>query len=156
MMSPTKQALAEAIPYDDPPQPEERQAAPRSSVWVAGRLTAGELTIPCDVLNVSAGAEAAACKPIAGDLVAVVGDNRKMLIFPLKELPEMTRGRGVILQRYAQGGLADVATFTMAEGLSWQIGERTRTETDLKHWVGKRAQTGRKVPRGFSKNNRFA
>ncbi len=55
MMSPTKQALAEAVPYDDPPQPEERQAAPRSSVWVAGRLTAGELTIPCDVLNVSAG-----------------------------------------------------------------------------------------------------
>ena len=108
------------------------------------------------VLNVSSGAEAAACKPIAGDLVAVVGDNRKMLIFPLKDLPEMTRGRGVILQRYAKDGLADVATFTMTEGLSWQIGERTRTETDLKDWVGKRAQAGRKVPRGFSKNNRFS
>ena len=87
--------------------------------------------------------------------MAVVGDNRKLLIFPADELPEMTRGRGVILQRYNKGGLADVTSFTMEEGLSWQIGDRTRTETNLGNWVGKRAQAGRVVPRGFSKNNRF-
>jgi len=91
-----------------------------------------------------------------GDSVAVVGDNRKMLIFPLAELPEMTRGRGVMLQRYNTGGLADVVTFDSKEGLAWRIGDRTRVETDLKDWIGKRAQAGRKAPRGFPKNNRFS
>ncbi len=107
------------------------------------------------VLNLGGSAEATACAPFKGDHVAVVGDNRKLLIFPADELPEMTRGRGVILQRYNKGGLADVTSFTMKEGLSWQIGDRTRTETKLANWVGKRAQAGRVVPRGFSKNNRF-
>jgi topoisomerase IV subunit A len=107
------------------------------------------------VLNLGGSAEASACTPFKGDHVAVVGDNRKLLIFPADELPEMGRGRGVILQRYAKGGLADVTSFTMEEGLSWQIGDRTRTETKLENWVGKRAQAGRVVPRGFSKTNRF-
>ncbi len=107
------------------------------------------------VLNLGGSAEATACAPFKGDHVAVVGDNRKLLIFPAEELPEMTRGRGVILQRYNKGGLADVTSFTMEDGLSWQIGDRTRTETKLENWVGKRAQAGRVVPRGFSKNNRF-
>ncbi len=107
------------------------------------------------VLNLGASAEATACAIFKGDHVAVVGDNRKLLIFPADELPEMSRGRGVILQRFNKGGLADVTSFTLEEGLSWQIGDRTRTETKLENWIGKRAQAGRVVPRGFSKTNRF-
>ena len=107
------------------------------------------------VLNVSGNTEAAVCTPVVGDTVAVVGDNRKMLVFPLEELPEMTRGRGVMLQRYSTGGLADVVTFDSRAGLAWRIGDRTRVETDLEDWIGKRAQAGRKVPRGFPKNTRF-
>ena len=118
---------------------------------VAAQTRAGK-----QVLNVSGNVEAAVCSPVAGDSVAVVGDNRKMLIFPLAELPEMTRGRGVMLQRYGTGGLADAVTFDSREGLPWRIGDRTRVETDLKDWMGKRAQAGRKVPRGFPKNNRFS
>ncbi len=107
------------------------------------------------VLNLAAGAEAAACTPAAGDSVAVVGENRKLLIFPIEELPELTRGRGVIMQRYAKGGLSDVLTFALAEGLSWPSGDRMRTESKLDDWIGKRAQAGRIVPRGFPRNNRF-
>ena len=107
------------------------------------------------VLNVSAGAEAQACVPAIGDAVAVVGTNRKMIVFPVSELPEMIRGRGVILQRYKDGGLSDVAVFAMGEGLSWRAGERTRTETALDDWVGKRAGAGRAAPRGFPRSNRF-
>ena len=107
------------------------------------------------VLNLAEGAEAAVCTPAAGDSVAVVGDNRKLLVFPIEELPEMTRGRGVILQRYTQGGLSDAVAFTLADGLCWRMGERTRTETALGDWVGKRAQSGRKAPRGFPRGNKF-
>lgn len=96
------------------------------------------------VLNVSGDVEARACAPAVGDSIAVVGDNHKMIVFPLKELPEMTRGRGVKLQNYKDGGLADVKAFTKADGLSWKAGERTRTESDLRGWLGKRSQAGRK------------
>lgn len=109
------------------------------------------------VLNVSGDVEAAICVPATGDWVAVVGENRKMLIFPRAELPEMTRGRGVILQRYKDGGLSDAKLFDMAAGLTWQDrAGRTHTQTDLDDWIGKRAQAGRTVPRGFPRNNRFA
>ena len=109
------------------------------------------------VLNVSGGVEAQTCTvvPADADNVAVVGENRKMIIFPIGELPEMTRGRGVKLQSYKDGGLSDVAAFRMDEGLSWRSGDRTRTETDLTAWIGKRAQAGRLAPRGFAKSNRF-
>jgi len=108
------------------------------------------------VLVLREGAKAAICLPMSGDAVAVVGENRKLLIFKREELPEMTRGQGVILQRYQDGGLADVKTFTLAEGLSWRQGEnRVRTETDLLPWLGRRASTGRMVPQGFPKSNRF-
>ncbi len=107
------------------------------------------------VLNVSAGAEAQACVPVTGDAVAVVGTNRKMIVFPVAELPEMTRGRGVILQRYKDGGLSDVTVFAMEQGLKWRAGERTRTETALDGWIGKRAGAGRIVPRGFPRSIRF-
>jgi topoisomerase IV subunit A len=108
------------------------------------------------VLNLGSGMEAAACARVEGDTVAVIGENRKLLLFPLSELPDMTRGRGVILQRYRDGGLQDIKTFAQAEGLSWQAGGgRTRTETDLTAWIGKRGAAGRLPPHGFPKSNRF-
>ena len=101
------------------------------------------------------GAEARICVPAEGDTVATVGDNHKLLLFPLTEVPEMTRGRGVILQRFHDGGLADAKVITLAEGLSWKQGERTRLETDLANWQGARAGAGRVAPRGFPHTNRF-
>ncbi len=107
------------------------------------------------VLNLPASVEAVACVPAEGDHVAVVGDDRKLLVFPLSEMPEMARGRGVILQKHKGGAVTDVKVFTLADGLSWRQGERTRTETDLRTWLGARAQAGRMVPNGFPKSNRF-
>src|SRR5712671_2761820 len=91
-----------------------------------------------------------------GDAVAFVGDNRKMLIVNLDEITLMKRGRGVILQRYKSGGLADCKVFRLADGLSWRQGEnRTRTETNLGPWLGARGGAGRLVPNGFPRSNRF-
>ncbi len=103
------------------------------------------------VLNVKGDIEAAACRPVEGDSVAVLGSNRKLLIFPVKDLPEMTRGRGVKLQAYRDATLDDLVTFNRKDGLSWRQADRTRTETDLTAWIGKRAQSGRMPPRGFPK-----
>ncbi len=107
------------------------------------------------VLNVAAGAEAAVCKVVEGDHVAAVGENRKLVIFPLSDLPTMGRGRGVILQRYKEKGLSDAKSFTLAEGLSWQTRAGTRAESDLLAWIGKRGGAGRLAPKGFPKSNRF-
>ena len=107
------------------------------------------------VLNVDPPVEAAVCAPADGDSIAVIGENRKLLIFPLDQVPEMTRGRGVQLQSYRDGGLADAKVFTRKEGLSWVLGERTRTETDLRAWVGNRAGAGKAPPNGFPRSNRF-
>ncbi|MBI4183793.1 MAG: DNA topoisomerase IV subunit A [Proteobacteria bacterium] len=106
-------------------------------------------------LNLAPGEEAAACAAVEGDSVAVVGENRKLLIFPLDDLPVMARGRGVILQKYRAGGLADARVFALASGLSWRSGDRTRTETELGPWIGRRAQAGRIAPRGFPRSNKF-
>ena len=106
------------------------------------------------ILNVGR-SRAAGCLPISGDSVAVIGENRKLLIFPLEELPEMARGQGVILQKYRQGGLSDIKTFTLGEGLKWKLGEKTRTQLDLLPWRGKRAGQGRLPPVGFPKSNTF-
>jgi topoisomerase IV subunit A len=100
-------------------------------------------------------AEAKLCIPVDGDSVAVIGNNRKLLVFGLDEVPVMARGQGVRLQKYTDGSLNDLKTFRMAEGLSWKIGERTRTETDMTPWKGNRAGIGRLPPNGFPKNNRF-
>ena len=110
------------------------------------------------VLNVKGDVRALVCKPVEGDHVACVGLNRKVLIFPLTELPEMGRGKGVRLQKYAdkEGQLSDAKTFTLVDGLSWKDpAGRTRTETDLLDWMGKRAAAGRMAPRGFPRDNRF-
>ena len=107
------------------------------------------------VLNVDPPAEAAVCAPAEGDSIAVMGENRKLLIFPIDQVPEMTRGRGVQLQSYRDGGLSDAKVFTRKEGLSWVLGERTRVETDLRAWVGNRAGAGKAPPNGFPRSNRF-
>ena len=108
------------------------------------------------VLNVRGDVRATVCAPVAGDHVAVVGENRKMLVFALDELPEMARGKGVRLQKYKDGGLTDARTFTLADGLSWlDPAGRTRTETDLTEWTSKRASAGRMAPRGFPRDNTF-
>ncbi|WP_299588978.1 DNA topoisomerase IV subunit A [uncultured Tateyamaria sp.] len=108
------------------------------------------------VLNVRGDVQMAVCRPVNGDAVAVVGENRKVLVFLLDELPEMGRGKGVRLQKYKDGGLSDATTFTLAEGLSWRDpAGRTRTETQLAEWRGKRAATGRMAPRGFPRDNKF-
>ena len=109
------------------------------------------------VLNVKDGVKAQVCRTVEGDHVAVVGDNRKVLIFPLDELPEMARGKGVRLQKYKDGGLSDATTFLLADGLSWKDpAGRTRTETALDEWLAKRATAGRMAPRGFPRDNRFS
>ena len=108
------------------------------------------------ILNVSGDEEGAGACIVEGDTVAVIGDNRKLLLFPLAEVPEMARGRGVFLQRYKDGGLSDLKTFTLADGLTWVTGAGVRTETDLMAWQGKRAQAGRLPPKGFPRSNRFS
>jgi topoisomerase-4 subunit A len=110
------------------------------------------------VINVEEPVEACCCVPADGDMVAAIGENRKMLIFRLDELPEMARGKGVRLQRYKDGSLSDVRTFKAADGLSW-LDPAGRTFTlpmaELRDWVGERAQAGRLAPRGFPKSNKF-
>jgi topoisomerase IV subunit A len=108
------------------------------------------------VLNLKDGVRAQICRKVTGDHLAVVGENRKLLVFALEELPEMARGKGVRLQSYKDGGLSDLATITLAEGLSWKDpAGRTRHEGDLSEWLGKRASAGRMAPRGFPRDNRF-
>lgn len=106
------------------------------------------------ILNVE-GTRAALCREITGDHIAIIGKNRKLLIFKLEEIPEMARGKGVILQRYKDGGVSDIKTFTLGDGLSWQIGEKTRLEMNLLPWLGKRGQGGKLPPPGFPRTNRF-
>ena len=95
------------------------------------------------VLNLRPNDEAAFAIPVEGDHVACLGSNRRLLVFPLNEMPELTRGSGVILQRYRDGELATLKVFALAEGLTWRTGARRRTDTDLSPWLGSRGQTGR-------------
>jgi topoisomerase-4 subunit A len=108
------------------------------------------------ILNVKPGEEAAFCIEAAGDHVAVVGENRKLLVFPLHQIPEMQRGQGVILQRYKDGGMRDVKVFAGDDGLTWRLGDKTRTEPKLTEWLGERGQAGKMVPNGFPKSGRFS
>ena len=109
------------------------------------------------VLNVRGGVAALACKTVEGDMVATVGENRKVLVFPLSELPEMSRGKGVRLQRFKDGGLSDVTIYHAQEGLSWlDPAGRTRNVSDLADWSASRASAGRMAPRGFPRDNKFS
>ena len=108
------------------------------------------------VLAPGKGEQAVVCVPASGDAVAFVGENRRMLVVDLAEIPEIARGRGVILQRFRMGKLLDAKVFRLADGLSWRQGEsRTRTETDLTAWRGPRGGAGRSVPQGFPRNGKF-
>jgi topoisomerase-4 subunit A len=106
------------------------------------------------VMLVDSGKEACVCAPVSGDSVAVTSDAR-LLIFPLEQLPEMTRGRGVQLIALRDGELKDAKTFALAEGLSWRYASGARTETDLRTWRGNRAGAGKAPPQGFPRNRKF-
>ena len=127
---------------------------------VRGEAAMAETRKGKQVMNLRPGARVAAVRPIAegDDHVAVIGENRKLLLFPLGELPEMTRGQGVTLQRYRDGALADAITLAFARGLSWPLGGesgRVRTESDLGPWRAARGAAGRLAPLGFPRSNRF-
>ncbi len=110
------------------------------------------------LLNAEPPAKAALAAPVDGDHVAVIGENRKLLIFPLAQLPEMARGKGVRLQRYKDGGLSDAKVFYLKAGLTWKDSAgRTFTVAarELRDWIGNRAEAGRLPPKGFPKSNRF-
>ncbi|MGY6708504.1 MAG: DNA topoisomerase IV subunit A [Rhizobiaceae bacterium] len=110
------------------------------------------------VMNVKSPDEATHCVPVSGDHVAIIGANRKLLVFPLAEIPEMTRGKGVRLQRYKDGGAADIKTFGMEAGLTWQGSSGrtfTRSREELTEWLGARAGAGRLAPKGFPRTGKF-
>jgi topoisomerase-4 subunit A len=119
------------------------------------------------VMNLGDDGRMALCKPVAGDHVAIISKNRKLLVFPLAELPELARGKGVRLQKYnmargrqgmleLDGGLSDLATFRLAEGLAWAMPNgQTRRETAIGDWIAKRATIGKAPPHGFPRDNRF-
>jgi topoisomerase-4 subunit A len=107
------------------------------------------------VLNLKPKEEAALCVPAEGDHVAIIGENRRLLVFPLDQVPEMARGSGVILQRYKDGDLSDIKIFRLADGLTWKLGDRIRTETDLRPWLAERGTAGRLPPNGFPKTPKF-
>lgn len=119
------------------------------------------------VLNVKDDEQARICVPVTGDHVAVVSENGKFLVFSVEEMPELTRGKGVRLQKYnmargkqgsleLDGGLSDVTTFNWDDGLTWEMGGgKTRHETDLSQWLGKRAGVGKRPPYGFPRNYKF-
>jgi len=130
-----------------------------------GFLTSGEATLAetrkgKQLVNLRSGAKVAVIRqvPEEADAVSVVGENRKMLVFPISELPELARGQGVTLQRYRDGGLSDVIAFRLADGLTWALGGesgRMRTEMDLTPWRAARGAAGRMPPIGFPRSNRF-
>ncbi|HWC56128.1 MAG TPA: DNA topoisomerase IV subunit A [Sphingomicrobium sp.] len=130
-----------------------------------GFVTSGDATLAetrkgKQLVNVRPGATVAVVRavPESADAVAVVGENRKMVVFPLSELPELARGQGVMLQRYRDGGLSDALAFRLEDGLSWALGGETgrvRTETDLSSWRAARGAAGRMPPIGFPRSNRF-
>jgi topoisomerase-4 subunit A len=119
------------------------------------------------VLNVKDDDKAKICIPVEGDHVAVVSENGKFLVFSVEEMPELSRGKGVRLQKYnmargkqgaleLDGGLSDITTFNWDEGLKWEMGGgKTRHEGDLTEWLGKRASVGKRPPHGFPRNYKF-
>jgi topoisomerase-4 subunit A len=111
------------------------------------------------IMNVSLPVETRLCVPVTGDHVAIIGENRKMLIFPLEQLPEMSRGKGVRLQRYKDGGVSDIRCFVMEEGLTWEDSAgrmHNRKKEELTEWIADRAQAGRLVPKGFPRSGKFS
>ena len=107
------------------------------------------------ILNLAEGDKAWVCEPADGDSVAVMGNNRKLLVFKAEEIPTMVRGSGVILQKYAEAKLSDVRFFNWAEGLTYPSGNGMHVEPDMTNWLGRRATVGKFPPVGFPRNNKF-
>ena len=108
------------------------------------------------IINVKGDNKAKVCRKIDGDTIAVVGNNRKLIVFSVEEVPELSKGKGVILQRYKDGTLSDIITFNKDDGISWKMnGGRQRTEKDLLTWQGRRGGAGRMVPNGFPRPPKF-
>jgi len=107
------------------------------------------------VMNVSSENKCLVCSPIEGDMIAIIGTNRKLLVFSLDEVPEMKRGQGVALQKYRDAKLGDAKTFDSNIGLSWDLGAKTRLEKDIMSWRAKRGSLGKIPPTGFPKHNKF-
>ena len=107
------------------------------------------------IMNVAEGEKTMFCKKINGNMVATIGDNRKILVFKLEEVPTMARGHGVCLQKYKDGGLSDIQIFNEDDGFSYNRSGGVSVEKDLLTWLGHRAQVGKLAPFGFSKNNKF-
>lgn len=109
------------------------------------------------ILNVPEGDRAQFCIPAGGNMAAVIGDNRKLLVFETSEIPEMTRGQGVFMQKYKEDGcgVSDIKLFNKEDGLAYPCGNGTRIETNLVGWLGHRAQVGKLPPVGFPKSNKF-
>ena len=111
------------------------------------------------IMNVAMPDETKLVVPVTGDHVAVVGENRKLLVFPLAQLPEMTRGEGERLQRYKDGGISDIRCFAIDQGLTWEDSAGrlfTKTKDELVEWLGDRATAGRLVPKGFPRSGKFS
>lgn len=107
------------------------------------------------ILNTTEGSKAIVCTDAAGDHVAAIGTNRKMIVFPLDQVPVMVRGQGVALQKFKDARLADAKVFTLKDGLTWESGDRIRTESDVKPWLAQRAGQGKLPPTGFPRSNKF-
>jgi topoisomerase-4 subunit A len=107
------------------------------------------------VMNLKPGERVKLCVPAIGDHVAVIGSSRKLLVFPLDQVPEMGRGGGVALQKYSGGKLADAKVFALGDGLTWRLGGNQRREMSIRDWLGSRAQVGKLPPNGFPRDNRF-
>ena len=107
------------------------------------------------VMHLSGDNKCLVCTPIDGDMVAVIGTNRKLLVFALDEIPEMKRGQGVMLQKYRDAQLGDIKTFSSGEGLSWHLGTKIRLEKEIMSWRAKRGSVGKIPPAGFPRNNKF-
>lgn len=107
------------------------------------------------IMNVADGEKTTFCTKVCGDMIAIVGENRKLLIFKTEEIPTMARGRGVVLQKYKDGGLSDIQFFNEADGFSFNRSGGVGVETNLLTWLGHRGQIGKLVPFGFPKNNKF-
>lgn len=107
------------------------------------------------ILNLGEGEVAAFCKKVTGDMVAIIGENRKLLVFKMEEIPSMARGRGVTLQKYKDGKMSDIQIFKEEEGFVYKRAGGSKTETELLNWLGHRAQVGKLAPFGFPKSNKF-
>ena len=123
---------------------------------VDGAALVAEKRTGKQVLTLRPGEQALLCVPAVGDMVAVVGEGRKLLVFPLEDVPVMARGAGVALIKLRDGRLVDAQVFRREAGLAWWLGERTRVEPDTRPWQGARGTAGRAVPNGFPRSGRFS